>query len=226
MRALCVIRRRAAALFLALLSGVRATAAEQASAAAPPARAPQDSAAAVPESASAASTANESDPLSGRFVIEPRGVLVVNTAYANHRLLPGSYVLFAVQPEIRGDQFVLSPSNTTVGFGISGVSFHHVELSGALDVTLRAATDPGQAKALQPQFYRVELSARGEWFVLRIGHLPDVILPFIPLTTNLFPATYMPGHLGSGRPQLRLDLGLALGGTYELALQTSLSRPV
>lgn len=76
----------------------------------------------------------------GEFQLKPRGMLVINTLYGSRALLPGPFALFAVRPAITGDQFVISPNNTTVGFGISGVSFGSFQFDGALDVTLKSTS--------------------------------------------------------------------------------------
>lgn len=153
-------------------------------------------------------------------------MLVINALYGSRGLLPGAFALFAVRPAITGDQFVISPNNTTVGFGISGVSFGSFQFDGALDVTLKSPTPLATPNILGPQFYDAYVAARSELVDVMLGLYPDVILPFVILTTNAFPGSYLPGQLGSTRPQAGASARLPVGELFQLRVQASLGRPI
>lgn len=167
-----------------------------------------------------------SDPLSGSFELEPRVFLVVNAVYGDRPLLPGSYGLFAVRPIFGGDQFQISPSNTTLGFSAGGVSLDGAEFSAALDVNLKTPTPLTTANVLAPQFYSAYIELAAQHLKIRMGQYPDIILPFVAPTTNGFPGSYLPGSLGFTRPQLRSDVRVPIGEDFQLLLQGSLSRPI
>jgi hypothetical protein len=194
--------RRSALLLAALLVGSQASAGE-------PAPTPAPSASPV-----------------GDFQLKPRGMLVINALYGSRALLPGPFALFAVRPAITGDQFVISPNNTTVGFGISGVSFGSFAFDGALDVTLKSPTPLATPNILGPQFYDAYVAARSEFVDLVLGLYPDVILPFVIPTTNAYPGSYLPGQLGSTRPQAGAHARLPLGELFQLRVHASLGRPI
>ena len=170
--------------------------------------------------------AQSSEPLTGQFQLRPRGVLVVNVIYGDRGLLPGAFALYAVRPVVKGDQFVISPNNTTVGFEISGVSLGEVKFTGALDVTLKSPNPLATPSTLAPQFYNAYIAAHSRYLGLVVGQYPDVILPFIIRTTNGFPGPYLPGQIGFTRPQARADASLPLGELFQLRLQGSLGRPI
>jgi hypothetical protein len=84
-------------------------------------------------------TAKSTELLSGTLKLEPRGVFIVNVPYNTGTLTPGSFVFYAQPPAVSRTQYFISPSNTTLGFKLSGLALTGVALSGGLDVTLGVA---------------------------------------------------------------------------------------
>jgi hypothetical protein len=166
------------------------------------------------------------DPLTGSFTLTPHVVLVINSLYGSRLLLPGSFGLFAVPPELEGDQFLISASNTTFGFSVAGVSYRRYAIVGALEVTLKTPTPLISVSVLSPQFYSAYVGAEGEHVIVRAGQYPDVVMPFLVRTTNGFPGSFLPGQIGFARPQLRIDGRLPFGEHVQALLQGSLGRPV
>jgi hypothetical protein len=164
--------------------------------------------------------------LQGALKAELRGAFIVNLSYNSGTLYPGSVAYFALPPTLSNPQALISPSNTTVGFKLSGLSFGSAQISGALDVNLRSPSPLVTANTLSPQFYDVHMQLEFERWRLIVGQYPDVLVPVFPDTTNSFPAGYVPGVLGYVSPQLRADVRLPVGARVPAILQASINRPI
>jgi hypothetical protein len=173
-----------------------------------------------------AKAAAEGALLTGELKLIPRGVFVVNTGYNGGSLNPGPFAFYAVQPGLSKSQFYLSPANTVLGFGLEGLSIYGAALSGRLDVTLRSPTPLVTANVISPQFYDVHIQLDGVWWRAIIGQYPDVVLPFVPDTTNSYPSGYIPGSIGFARPQLRGDLRVPIGDASQIIVKASVGQPV
>lgn len=168
----------------------------------------------------------DSKRLTGHLEIKPKVLVVVNTIYASRLLLPGNFALLAVEPIIEGDQFLITPGNSTFGFTLEGLSYRGFDIGASLLLNLRTATPLASASVLSPQFYDLHIEARSDRVILRAGQYTDVVLPFATATTNGYPLTYSPGQLGYARPQLRADVRFPFGERFQLLSQASLSRPI
>jgi hypothetical protein len=164
--------------------------------------------------------------LHGEIKAELRGAFIVNLCYNTGTLNPGSFVYFAYPKTVSKPQFFVSPSNTVVGFKLSGLSFGSADISGAMDVNLRSPTPLQTANTLLPQFYDVHMQLEFSRWRLIVGQYPDVLLPVVPDTTNSYPAGYVPGALGYVSPQLRADVRLPVGERLQALFQGSLNRPI
>src|SRR5690348_12202805 len=119
------------------------------------------------------SFAAERPMLSGELEAELRGAFIVNVAYNDGTLYPGSVAYFALPQALSRPQFLISPSNTTVGFKLSGLSFGSAKITGALDVNLRSPSPLLTANTLSPQFYDVHMQLEFERWRLIVGQYPD-----------------------------------------------------
>jgi hypothetical protein len=164
--------------------------------------------------------------LTGEIKLKPRGIFIVNLGQNSGTILPGSVAYFAVTPPLAREQFYLSPSNTVLGFGISGLSFRGADISGGLDVTLRTPTPLVTTNTISPQFYDVHLQVETGTLRVIAGQYPDVLLPFVPDTTNSLPSGYLAGAIGFARPQLRADLRVPFRDAYQFIFKVSASAPI
>jgi hypothetical protein len=164
--------------------------------------------------------------LHGEIKAELRGAFIVNLCYNTGTLNPGSFVYFAYPKSVSKPQFFVSPSNTVVGFKLSGLSFGSADISGAMDVNLRSPTPLQTASTLLPQFYDVHMQLEFSRWRLVVGQYPDILLPVVPDTTNSYPAGYIPGALGYVTPQLRADVRLPVGERFQALIQGSINRPI
>jgi hypothetical protein len=165
-------------------------------------------------------------PLGGKLELTPRGVFIVNLGRNGGTLVPGSFAFYAVPPAVSRGQFFISPSNTVLGFGLEGLTLLGLQLSGRLDVTLRSPMPLLTANTISPQFYDVHIQLDADLWRAIVGQYPDVVLPFVPDTTNSYPSGYVPGSIGFARPQLRGDLRLPLGERSQIIAKASLAQPV
>jgi hypothetical protein len=171
-------------------------------------------------------TARSSELLSGTLKLEPRGVFIVNVPYNTGTLTPGSFVFYALPPGVSRSQYFISPSNTTLGFKLSGLTLIGAELSGGLDVTLRSPAPLAQSNTISPQFYSVYIQLEHDWWRAIVGQYPDVVLAFLPDTTNSYPSGYIPGSLGFARPQVRGDFRVWSGDSMQVIARASLGQPI
>lgn len=165
------------------------------------------------------------EPLQGRFVVVPRGTLVVIAAWSTQRLVPGQYVLFVTPPALAGDQWSLSAANTTLGIAVGGVSYRGWELKGALDVTLKSPS-PLSRSVLAPLFYDIHIALEKPDVYFLAGQFPDLVLPFVPVSANGFPGAYVPGLLGFYRPQLRGGARWHVAPDVDVSVEAALARDV
>jgi len=165
---------------------------------------------------------------SAEVSMRPRGALVVNLGYNSGTFLPGPYGYYALPRSLSRPQFFLAPSNTVLGFIVDGVKLGEgpVVLSAGLDLTLRSPSPLQTGSALAPQFYDAYVRMEGDRLRLTLGQFPDVVVPVVPETFNLFPVGYLPGSLGFARPQLRADARFPLGEANQLLVQASAATPV
>jgi hypothetical protein len=164
--------------------------------------------------------------LHGELKAELRGAFIVNLCYNTGTLNPGSVAYYAYPTSVSSPQFFISPSNSVVGFKLSGLSFGSADISGALDVNLRSPAPLQTANTLSPQFYDVHMQLEFERWKLIVGQYPDVLLPVVPDTTNSYPVGYIPGALGYVSPQVRGDVRLPVGGRFQALVQGSINRPL
>jgi hypothetical protein len=164
--------------------------------------------------------------LHGQIKAELRGAFIVNICYNTGTLNPGSFVYFAYPKNVSSSQFFVSPSNTVLGFKLSGLSFGSAEISGAMDVNLRSPQPLQTANTLSPQFYDVHMALEFERWKLVVGQFPDIILPVVPDTTNSYPAGYIPGAFGYVTPQFRAEVRLPVGERFQTLVQGSVNRPL
>lgn len=175
---------------------------------------------------SAKSAAPEKEePLKGKLELAARGVLVINSAYGRRPLVPGAYGLYLARPVFDLHQFALSGGNTVLGFKLSGLSYRGWKLSGSLDFSLKGAT-PASRVVLAPQFYDLHIGLVSSRGYILIGQFPDVIMPFVPKTTNAYPGSYLPGVIGFYRPQLRAGIRLVPTELFDVRVQGSIGRDV
>jgi len=165
-------------------------------------------------------------PLVGELKFQLRVVLIVNSGYQTATIVPGNVATFVVRPEVARSQFYLSPDNTVLGFSLTGLSVHGVDLSGGLDINLRSPQPLLTSGSISPQFYDVHIQLEGKLWRAIAGQYPDVLLPFFPDTTNSLPAGYVPGAIGYVRPQLRGEARFPFGEQLQAILKASLSEPV
>src|SRR6185436_9326338 len=120
--------------------------------------------------------------------MRPRGALVVNLGYNSGTFLPGPYGYYALPRALSRPQFFLAPSNTVLGFIVDGVKLGEgpVVLSAGLDLTLRSPSPLQTGSALAPQFYDAYVRMEGDRLRLTLGQFPDVVVPVVPETFNLF----------------------------------------
>jgi hypothetical protein len=164
--------------------------------------------------------------LLGKLAVQFRGAFIVNMSYDSGSLFPGSFAFHALPPGLSHRQFLVSPSNTVVGFKLSGLSFGRAAISGAMDVNLRSPAPLQTANTLSPQFYDVHMQFAFELWRIIIGQYPDVLLPLVPDTINSFPAGYVPGAIGFVRPQVRADFRFPFGERLQALAQGSVNRPL
>ena len=144
--------------------------------------------------------------LHGEIKAALRGAFIVNICYNSGTIAPGSVAYYAYPTNVSKAQFFVSPSNTVVGFKLSGLEFGSAAISGAMDVNLRSPTPLQTANTLSPQFYDVHMQLEFSRWKLIVGHYPDILLPVVPDTTNSYPVGYIPGALGYVSPQVRGDV--------------------
>ncbi|HVU50909.1 MAG TPA: hypothetical protein VHL80_09500, partial [Polyangia bacterium] len=164
--------------------------------------------------------------LHGELKAELRGAFIVNLCYNTGTITPGSVAYYALPTNVSKAQFFVSPSNTVVGFKLSGLGFGSAAITGAMDVNLRSPTPLQTANTLSPQFYDVHMQLEFERWRLVVGQYPDVLLPVVPDTTNSYPAGYLPGALGYVSPQVRADVRVPVGARFQALLQGSFNRPI
>jgi len=164
--------------------------------------------------------------LHGELKAELRGAFIVNLCYNTGTIAPGSVAYYAYPTNVSKAQFFVSPSNTVVGFKLSGLEFGSAAISGAMDVNLRSPTPLQTANTLSPQFYDVHMQLEFSRWRLVVGQYPDVVLPVVPDTTNSYPAGYLPGALGYVSPQVRADVRIPVGARFQVLLQGSFNRPL
>jgi hypothetical protein len=157
--------------------------------------------------------------------VAPRGALVVNMGINSGTLVPGSFAFFAIQPSLSRRQFFLSPANTVLGFKVTRPPSDDLEVTAALDLSLRSTTI-ATANILDAQFYDAYVQvASGRWR-LAMGQYPDVVIPVVPESFNMFPLGYLPGSLGFARPQLRGELRIPIRDEYQFLLAASANTPI
>lgn len=144
----------------------------------------------------------DEDPLEGKIEIEARGMLVLNGAYNRRPLVPGPFGLYVARPAFAVDQFVLSGANSVLGLKVSGLAYRGWALSASLALSLKSPT-PATRTVLAPLFYDLHVALASRNAYVLAGQFPDVILPFVPATTNGYPGGNLPGLIGFFRPQLR-----------------------
>jgi hypothetical protein len=164
--------------------------------------------------------------LHGEIKTQLRGAFIVNLCYNDGTLFPGSFAYYALPEKVSRSQFFVSPSNTVVGFKMSGLSFGDAAITGAMDVNLRSPQPLLTPNSLLPQFYDVYLQLEFERWRIVVGQYPDVILPVVPDTTNSYPAGYVPGALGYVSPQVRIDVRVPVGRRFQAIAQVSANRPL
>jgi hypothetical protein len=164
--------------------------------------------------------------LLGEIKAQLRGAFIVNLCYNDGTLFPGSFAYYALPEKVSRAQFFVSPSNTVVGFKMSGLSFGSAEITGAMDVNLRSPQPLVTPNSLLPQFYDVHMQLEFEHWKLIVGQYPDVMLPVVPDTTNSYPAGYVPGALGYVSPQVRVDVRVPVGRRFQAIAQASINRPL
>jgi hypothetical protein len=164
--------------------------------------------------------------LRGELKLQPRGIFIVNTAHNGGTLTPGSFAFYALPPAVSASQFYISPANTVLGFGLSGLSAGRAELSGGLDITLRSPAPLLSSNSISPQFYDVHIQLQFSQVRLILGQFPDILLPFVPDVANSFPSGYVPGAIGYVRPQIRADVRIPLSGGTQLLAKVSADQPI
>jgi hypothetical protein len=169
---------------------------------------------------------DDSAKLVGGLELKPRGFFIVNASRNGGTLNPGSFVFYALPPAVSRSQFFVSPANTVLGFGLSGLSIGDLQLSGGLDVTLRSPQPLAASNVISPQFYDVHIQLESGRLRLILGQYLDVLLPFVPDTTNSFPSGYLPGAIGYARPQVRGDARLPFGEEAQLILKVAACQPI
>jgi hypothetical protein len=163
---------------------------------------------------------------SGKLEFKPRGTFIINVAWNSGTMTPGSYVFYALPTAISRSQFFISPQQTVLGFGLDGISVGRGKLSGGLDVTLRSPTPLATSNTISPQFYDVHIQLEYEHVKIILGQYPDILLPFVPDTSNSFPSGYLPGAIGYARPQVRADVRAPLGDRLQLLIKAAADQPV
>jgi hypothetical protein len=164
--------------------------------------------------------------LHGEIEAQLRGAFIVNLCYNDGTLFPGSFAYYGLPEKVSREQFFVSPSNTVVGFKMSGLSFGSATITGAMDVNLRSPQPLVTPNSLLPQFYDVHLQLEFERWKLIVGQYPEVILPVVPDTINSYPAGYVPGALGYVDPQVRADVRVPVGSRFQAIVQASINRPL
>jgi hypothetical protein len=76
--------------------------------------------------------------LHGELKAQLRGAFIVNLCFNDGTLFPGSFAYYGLPEKVSRPQFFVSPSNTVVGFKMSGLSFGSATITGAMDVNLRS----------------------------------------------------------------------------------------
>jgi hypothetical protein len=163
--------------------------------------------------------------LLGEIKAQFRGAFIVNLCYNDGTLFPGGFAYYAAPQSLSHSQFFVSPSNTVVGFKLSGLTFGSAAITGAMDVNLRSPQPLVTPNSLLPQFYDVHLQVEVERWRLIVGQYLDVILPILPDTINSYPAGYLPGALGYVAPAVRVDSRFPVGESFQLVAQAAASRP-
>jgi hypothetical protein len=165
--------------------------------------------------------------MSGKLELKTRGAFIVTFSRNSGTLVPGSFVFYALPSAVSEPQFFVSPENTILGFGLSGISVGDARLTGDLDVTLRSPTPlSGAPHTIAPQFYRLSIQLEGETWRVILGQHLDVMLPLVPDTANSFPSGYVPGAIGYARPQLRTDLRFPIGERFQILAKASANQAI
>lgn len=165
------------------------------------------------------------DPLQGKIELKARGMLVLNAVYNRRALVPGPYGLWVARPAFAIDQFVLSGADSVLGFKVSGLSYRGWALSASLALSLKSPT-PETRNVLAPLFYDLHVALVSSDAYVLVGQFPDIILPFVPATTNGYPGSYLPGVIGFFRPQLRGGARLMLSELFDVRVQGSVGYDV
>jgi hypothetical protein len=168
---------------------------------------------------------NHERKLIGEIKAEFRGAFIVNLCYNSGTIFPGSFAYYAAPQSVSHSQMFVSPSNTVVGFKLSGLKFGAAEITGAMDVNLRSPQPLVTPNSLLPQFYDVHMQVDFERWRIIVGQYLDVILPVLPDTINSFPAGYVPGSIGYVAPALRFDSRFPVGESFQVIAQAAASRP-
>jgi hypothetical protein len=147
--------------------------------------------------------AAEADAVSFR----PYGFLVANAAYNTYALVPGNISFFA-NPTVTGitaRQFSLSAGNTLLGTDILLPKVGNWTLNGKFDFNLRGPRPVTEDNVFAPYFANVYIEAKSEPHRIVAGLAADFISPLSPRSLNLYPGSYLPGDLGTNRPQARYE---------------------
>jgi hypothetical protein len=164
----------------------------------------------------------------GVVSLRPYGFLVANAAYNTYALVPGNIAFFVGPkvPGITGRQFSVSAGNTFVGFDITGPKIGDWAINGKFDFNLRGPTPVTEDNVFAPYFANVYIEAKTGRHRFLAGLASDFISPLSPRSLNLYPGSYLPGDLGTNRPQFRYEYSRPVGGETTFVLQGAVATAV
>src|SRR5262245_10909260 len=164
----------------------------------------------------------------GGMKIVPHAVLVGSAAYNTRALVPGSIAFYGVPriPSLSTRQFSISAGNTLVGTDIIAPKIGDWNVTGKFYFNLRGPSPLTDDNVFAPFFANVYIEARKDRHRILAGQATDVISPLSPRSLNLYPGNYLPGDIGTARPQVRYDYSWLAGDKTVVALQSALATAV
>jgi hypothetical protein len=164
----------------------------------------------------------------GGVKIVPHAVLVGGAAYNTRALVPGSIGFYGVPriPSLTTSQFSISAGNTLVGTDVIAPKIGDWNIGGKFYFNLRGPSPLTDDNVFAPFFANVYIEARKGHHRILAGQATDLISPLSPRSPNLYPGNYLPGDLGTARPQVRYDYSWLTGDKTAIVLQSALATAV